>query len=499
VVLAAVTSGVVYLAASRRRALGKSERQRDAIIDALPDLVMQTRADGSIQAVHGGRRASVSPELEARLAPEIEKAMRASESTSFEMPVATDGKGDRWLEVRVSAMASQEGLAIVRDVTDRHLAEADQKKLELQLRHAQRMDAIGQLAGGLAHDFNNLMTAVIAHGELARDSASIDAETREDIDHIIVAARRAAQLTKRLLTFSRRQSIDPKPMSFGDLVKSLDSMIRRLVREAIEVEVRVDPKPCWIIADPGQIEQVIMNLVVNAADAIPVTGKIEITVVPKGESDVELMVRDSGEGMSREVQERLFEPYFTTKDVGKGSGLGLAIVYGVVTQARGRVSVDSALGEGTTVRVVLPTTKAPTAAQVLRSSSPDVEMGTGTVLLVEDDPLVRKAALRGLEKAGYTVVEAQDGSEAVGILAQRRGDIKVVVTDLVMPVMGGRELVQWMTRNHPEVPVVLTSGYAEDTAGLSERVSTFLSKPYSPAELSKAIRDAISGHPQSSG
>ncbi len=500
VLLAGAVAATVRLASKRRDALTRSEARGRAIVDALPDLVVEARADGKVTAVHGGaQRELITPEVEEHLGNEIAEALRTSASHSFEVPVGGEGdQAERWLEVRVSSLAFGEGLALVRDVTDRHEAEDEQRRLETQLRHVQKMEAVGQLAGGIAHDFNNLMTAVIAHAELARASVEVDSEVREDLDQISHVARRATQLTQRLLMFSKREKGEPRPLSMVELVQGLQPMIRRLIRENIELRVKVGADPAWVLADASQLEQVVVNLTMNASDAMPISGRLDLEVharagdPSRGEPSgpcVELVVRDTGIGMTVSTRERLFEPYFTTKELGRGSGLGLAIVYGVVTHARGRIHVESTVGQGTTFRVVLPATAAP--AQVDASKVARVEPGSGTVLLVEDDALVRRAAVRALDRAGYQVIEAEDGQQAVAALAGGRSHIRIVVSDLVMPVMGGRELIEWMSHNHADVPIVLVSGYAEDSHGLQGRVAGILAKPYSPAELTKAVRDAL--------
>lgn len=496
--LAALVAGFVRIAAARREALRRSEARGRAIVDALPDLVLEARADGRITAVHGANRKILTREVESQLGAEIAAALRTSASHGFELPVEVGGEA-RWVEVRVSSLSPGEGIALIRDVTDRREAEGEHRRLETRLRQVQKMEAVGRLAGGIAHDFNNLMTAVLAHAELAR-AASPSAEVLRDLDQIAYVARRAAQLTQRLLTFSRREAGLPRAVNLVEVVVGLQPLVRRLTRETIELSVRVDDEPAWILADPGQLEQVVVNLVVNASEAMPVSGKLELEVSAragdpsKGEpvgACVELMVRDNGVGMTTATRERLFEPYFTTKDE-RGSGLGLPVVYGVVTRARGRIHVESAVGQGTTFRVVFPSVAAPADAP---AAVDGVQAGTGTVLLVEDDPFVRSAALRALARAGYRVLEASHGQEAVALLAEQRGAVDAVVSDLVMPVMGGRELVAWMAVEHARVPVVLVSGYSEDIGGLAERVATVLAKPYSPAELTRAVAEALRRRP----
>jgi signal transduction histidine kinase len=498
VALAALVAGFVRVAATRREALRRSEARGRAIVDALPDLVLEARADGRITAVHGAHRKILTREVESQLGAEIAAALRTSASHGFELPVDVGGE-PRWVEVRVSSLSPGEGIALIRDVTERREAEGAHRRLESQLRQVQKMEAVGRLAGGIAHDFNNLMTAVLAHAELAR-AAAPSPEVLRDLEQIAYVARRAAQLTQRLLTFSRREAGLPRAVNLVEVVVSLQPLVRRLIRETIELSVRVDDDPAWIMADPGQLEQVVVNLVVNASEAMPVAGRLELEVTPrpgdpsKGEpagACVELTVRDNGVGMTTATRERLFEPYFTTKDE-RGSGLGLPVVYGVVTRAGGRIHVESTVGQGTTFRVVFPAVAAPAHAPLIADG---VEPGTGTVLLVEDDPFVRSAAVRALARAGYRVLEAAHGQEAVALLAERRGAVDAVVSDLVMPVMGGRELVAWMAVEHPRVPVVLVSGYSEDIGALAARVASVLAKPYSPADLTRAVASALRRRP----
>ncbi|MFL5561783.1 MAG: ATP-binding protein [Gemmatimonadaceae bacterium] len=391
-------------------------------------------------------------------------------------------------------------LTIVRDVSER-------KRLEDHVRQAQRMEAVGQLAGGVAHDFNNLLTVITSYSAMLLAEQGTAPDVRADLEEIKSAADRAATLTRQLLAFSRRQLLQPRVIDLNELTLNLEKMLSRLLREDIELRTTLDPTLGLVNADPGQLEQVIVNLAVNARDAMPDGGRLTIQTanvrldegfgpLPEaGAGDyVMLAVSDTGHGMTEAVKAHLYEPFFTTKETGKGTGLGLSTVYGIVQQSGGSIWVYSEPGQGTTFKIYLPVAKS--ARTVRNTPVPRVafSVGSETILLVEDEERVRKAARRILEGSGYTVIEAATGAEAVGICKTHPTPIGLVVTDMVMPEMGGRELSAYVGQLRPEAKLLFMSGYTEDAA-LRHNVlapgAMFLDKPFTPVTLTQKVREAL--------
>ena len=396
-------------------------------------------------------------------------------------------------------------LSIVRDVTSR-------KRLEEQLRQSQKMEAVGQLAGGVAHDFNNLLTVIITYGDLLRSARGDDEELRHDLGEIMGAAERAAGLTRQLLAFSRRQLLQPKIVNLTQLTHDLEKMLSRLLPENIELVTNLADPLGSVSADSGQIEQVILNLAVNARDAMPGGGRlvIETSDVELDENSpmlppesaggpfVVLSVTDNGHGMDEATRLKIFDPFFTTKEPGKGTGLGLATVYGIVKQSGGCISVYSEPGLGTAFRVYLPrVTEQPAVPEPVRN--PSEASGFETILLVEDDERVRAAAERVLRSRGYTVITANDGADALNVAGRHIGPIDLVMTDLVMPNIGGRELARQLASVRPKTKVLFMSGYTEDAASRSSLLdagAVFLNKPFTPATLSEKVRETLRGRSQ---
>ncbi len=391
-----------------------------------------------------------------------------------------------------------------RDVRDRRTQEERVRRAEEQLRQAQKMEAIGRLAGGIAHDFNNLLTVISSATEMLMDSTSVDAQARELVDEIDGATERASSLTRQLLSFGRKQILQPEVVDVNALVGSLNRMLRRLISEDIELELSLSVEPVVVKVDPRQLEQVLMNLVINARDAMPGGGRLVIaTDAPEelpealvdageGTSFVRLLVRDSGEGMPHDVALRAFEPFFTTKGKGKGTGLGLATVHGIVTQSGGHVELDSRVGEGTTISIYLPSVDAPVlSSHRTRAGAP---RGGETVLLVDDEDGVRLVAQATLKRHGYRVITARDGGEAWALFRSRVSEIDIVVTDVVMPGKGGRELAEDVTALRPGLPVLFLSGYADDTLirhGVEEGAADLLQKPFLGSELARKVREVL--------
>jgi two-component system cell cycle sensor histidine kinase/response regulator CckA len=392
-------------------------------------------------------------------------------------------------------------LTVARDVSDR-------VRLEEELRHAQRMEAVGRLAGGVAHDFNNLLTVIISYSELILAEAGNDPLLARDIGEIRGAADRAASLTRQLLSFSRRQVLQPAALEVNEVVRGAETLLRRLIGPEIEIVARLDPAAGTVFADRGQLEQVIMNLVVNARDAMPDGGTLtletggvsaaEAPAVARAASAAErfatIVVRDTGKGMDAETMRRIFDPFFTTKEVGRGTGLGLATVHGILQQSGGAIAVESDLGAGSEFRILLPAIAAAVAAHGrgisdgVRDAAP---RGSGRVLLVEDDAAVREGVRRILHGAGYDIIEASDGSAAIDALSTRDGEVDLLLSDIAMPLLDGRELARVVRSQWPELPVILMSGFADpDVLERDVPGVTLLQKPLEAGTLVAAVRSA---------
>jgi two-component system, cell cycle sensor histidine kinase and response regulator CckA len=389
-----------------------------------------------------------------------------------------------------------------------------QRHLEEQLRQSQKMEAVGQLAGGIAHDFNNLLTAILGSTQLLLHNIPPGDPRREDAEEIKLAGLRAAELTRQLLAFSRRQVLAPKVLDLNAVVANIERMLRRLLGEDIELVTSLDPGAGAVNADPGQLEQVLLNLAVNARDAMPAGGRLSIETarftlheehverrhrMPPGDYAC-LVVTDTGVGMDDATQAHLFEPFFTTKEVGKGTGLGLATVYGIVKQSGGYIWVYSEPGRGTTVKVYLPRVRGATepAAPPPHPAAPprEVRGGHETVLLVEDAAPVRALARRSLEACGYRVLDASDGPTALELSARHGEAIDLLVTDVVMPGMSGRELAERLAPGRPSMKVLYTSGYTDDAMvrqGVLNAGVAFLQKPFVPDSLARKVREVLDG------
>ena len=414
------------------------------------------------------------------------------------------------IELSVSAWQAAEATnftVVVRDATERRQAEGVLRQREDQLRQAQKMEAIGRLAGGVAHDFNNLLTAIRGYGELLLEALDQNDSRRTDADEIINAADRAAGLTRQLLLFSRRQVLTPQVLAIEEIVARTENMLRRLIGEDIELTFVSQAGLGSVRGDPGQIEQVLVNLVVNARDAMPSGGRIHIELDQveldggAGESRaagatgryVRLSVADTGSGMTPDVVAQIFEPFFTTKDEGKGTGLGLATVYAIVQQGGGTIEVESQPGAGTTFRICLPQVADLDAVEVPHRDVRPASRGVETILLVEDDERVRALVGSVLRKSGYLVLEAAQGEPALDIARAYAAPIHLLLTDVVMPGMSGRVLSERVTSLRSETRVLFMSGYSDDAMlrhGI-EAGSQFLQKPFSIDALAAKIREVL--------
>jgi PAS domain S-box-containing protein len=397
-----------------------------------------------------------------------------------------------------------------RDVTDRRTAEEALRRSEEELRQSQKMQAIGRLAGGIAHDFNNVLTVIGGYSEMMSRRLSPHDPLYRESEEIRKAARRAASLTRQLLAFSRGQVLQPKIVDVNALVAGVEQMLRRVIGEDVALVTELDPEPGRVRVDPGQLEQVIVNLVVNARDAMPAGGTVTIetrnaphahgAAADAGDAAdgfVTLTVRDTGTGMDAETLDHIFEPFYTTKEVGKGTGLGLAVVYAIVHRSGGTVEVESRTGGGSEFRVLLPRVGEETSPDETPSGSNPPAPGGETVLLAEDEDAVRQLIAAALRSIGYEVLEARDGREALDALERHAGDVHLLVTDVVMPTMGGPELVERVGARSPRTRVLYISGYAESEAvaqSVAEGRAALLSKPFTPDQIARAVRAVLDGH-----
>ena len=501
----------------RRRAdeaVRESERRYRELFENANDLVFTLDLDGRITAINrAGERITGYSREELLGRPVTDLLASGAEAWELETPFqesAIQAKDGRRIPVEIASRLIEDASGpvgvqgIARDVSDR-------RELEEQLRQAQKMEAVGQLAGGVAHDFNNLLTAIMGYGEVAlahADKPSPDGKLRDAVEQIGLAADRASALTRQLLAFSRKQILQPEIVKFDALVSEVDPMLRRLIGEDVEVVTVYGPGIGRVKADPGQISQVLMNLVVNARDAMPNGGTLTIETanadvdeaaarVTGGQPGeyVVLSVSDTGEGMDEEVKSRLFEPFFTTKEQGKGTGLGLAMTYGIVKQSGGFITVDSEPGQGAAFRIYLPRVAPPAEPEEAPEAAPaGVVEGSETVLLVEDEDIVRNLVAEILGTAGYTVLGAADGMQALEVAEKHSGPIHLLLTDVVMPKMSGRELAQRLVTLHGETKVLYTSGYTDGAIvdrGVLQPGTEFIQKPFSFAALTRKVRDVL--------
>jgi len=403
-------------------------------------------------------------------------------------------------------------VATLNDITRRKRAEAEKAELEEKLRQSQRMEAIGTLAGGVAHDFNNLLTVIAGYSDAVMRSLSPGDPNRSKLEQVTHASQRAADLTRQLLAFSRKQVLQPKVLDLNTIIANLSRMLKRLIGEDIELSTHLDPNLSRIQADPGHVEQVLINLAVNARDAMPRGGKLaiqthDVSLSPSlaAEKQIEpghyicVSVSDTGEGIAPEILDRIFEPFFTTKAPGRGTGLGLSTVYGIVKQSNGHIEVLSQLGLGTTMQIYLPR-----AMEIPDEDRAPIGNGCAakakaTVLLVEDETMVRELAVELLRSQGFTVMEAADGLEALDVIAQHPDTIDLVLSDVVMPRMSGAELAKRLLAQHPRLKIIFMSGYPNEAVachGLDANKMLLLRKPFTCDELLQAVGSALQ-HPAS--
>ncbi|MBI4410465.1 MAG: PAS domain S-box protein, partial [Gemmatimonadetes bacterium] len=433
----------------------------------------------------------------------LERVRRDKRIDSSELELRrTDGTPVYVMETLVGVFDERGELTEMRgyllDITER-------KQLEQQLRQSQKMEAVGRLAGGVAHDFNNLLTAIRGYGEMLLGEFDASDPRRKDIEEIKNAAERATSLTRQLLAFSRRQMLELRPVDLNSVVLEMDKLVRRLIGEDIELITILEPELRPVRGDPGQIEQVILNLVVNARDAMPQGGRLTIETAnvdldrqsTRWLSGLQpgaygmLVVSDTGHGMDQEVLAHLFEPFFTTKERGKGTGLGLSTVYGIVRQSGGQITARSELGHGTSFRIYLPQLQEAPAPPPPKPAPQKAQAGSETILVVEDQDAVRSLARRVLQQHGYRVLEARHGGEALRVAQELEGPLHLLLTDIVMPEMGGHELVKRMASLRPDTKVLFMSGYTDQAFVHYEgydAATAFLEKPFTPHSLALKVR-----------
>jgi len=503
-------------------ALRESEERYRTLVEGVRDIIFALSPEGTIaslnpafETITGLRREEwVGQPFERLVHPEdlplalelLGRVVRGEVRPASQFRVRT-AKGDYRVGEFSATPQLHEGrlvgiLGIGRDVTER-------VQLEQQLRQAQKMEAVGRLAGGIAHDFNNILTAITGYADLLLEDLGATDPRRQDADEIHKAADRAAGLTRQLLAFSRQQVLQPTVLEVNKLVSDLEKMLRRLLGEDVELGTRLAPTTGRVKADPGQLEQVIMNLAVNARDAMPNGGKLTLET---GNVDLDeayatdhyparagpfvlLAVSDTGVGMSDETQAHMFEPFFTTKEKGKGTGLGLATVYGIIKQSGGFIWVYSEVGHGTTFKLYLPRVEelAERASQPAQAPA-RAARGTETVLVVEDEAPVRSVARQVLERHGYTVLEAPSAEAALDIVTRYSGAIHLLLTDVVMPGLNGRELANRLAGLRPDARVIFMSGYTDDAVtrhGVLERGSAYVQKPFTPDAIARKVREVL--------
>src|SRR5437016_2581872 len=422
---------------------------------------------------------------------------------------------DRRVQERTAELAKANE-ALQAELAERKRMEKEKTNIEQQLRQAHKMEAIGKLAGGVAHDFNNLVTIITGYSDMLLSRIGPENSTRRELEQIKKAGDRAHSLTRQLLAFSRRQMLQPKVLDLNAVVTNLEPMLQRLIGENIELVIELKPGLGQMKADPGQIEQVIMNLAINSRDAMSQGGKL-LLETDNAELDeayarrhlpmqpgsyVRLAVSDTGCGMDAATQSRIFEPFFTTKEQGKGTGLGLSTVYGIVKQSGGYIWVYSERGQGTTFKIYLPRVVDPADSVPPVTHWSALPQGMETVLLVEDEPEVRWLVRDMLRHLGYTVLEARHGIEAQVLSIHHPGPIHLLITDVVMPQMSGREIAEQLTSEHPETKVLYMSGYTDDAVvrhGVLAAHMAFLQKPFTPESLARKVREVLDGQTSGSG
>ncbi|GEM_PF-4880404 len=515
---------VVY---ARTRDLAASEARVSSIVETAADAIITINNKGKIESVNaaaasifgyepkeiiGGNICTLIPSLQNSECSDS-SALAINESDTFPSRRYIDGRHENGktfpieLSISIMSLGDQKTFTLIaRDMTE-------QKQLEEQLRQAQKMEAVGRLAGGIAHDFNNLLTGVMGYTSILMMRIGKDSPHLKQLGEIKKACERTSSLTKQLLAFSRKQVLTPKVINLNNVIKDFEPMLSPLIGEHIELVTRLDNSLCMIKADPNQLEQLIMNLAVNARDAMPKGGILTIStinaevenhsvtngfashqIISKHDNYVMLTVSDTGQGMDEETKQHLFEPFYTTKALGRGTGLGLATVYGIVEQNGGHIKVNSELNLGTLFNVYFPSVTGEEDARQKPVLTEEMPRGKGTILLVEDEDMVRNFAAETLRMCGYNVFTAANGREALNVYDKHREAIQLLITDVVMPEMSGRELVEQLPVMHPLIKVLFISGYTDDALihhRIFEQRTAFLNKPFNSVTLTHAVRELL--------
>jgi len=489
-----------------------------AVVDTEARLVAWNPAFESFVRGQGGDAPSVgAPVIEAlpggettNLSSQIRTLLEGGEE-AFDTTIERAGTAPEYFDVSARVMRDGAeiagGVIVARNVTER-------RKLEQQVQQAQRLDTVGRLAGGIAHDFNNLLTAILSSASMAREVLPPDHEVQADLADVQLAGERATQLTKQLLAFARRQPVSQQPMELNERVANMERMLSRLVGSEVALRIALGDGLWHLRADGPQLEQVLVNLAVNARDAMPAGGRLTIRTsnrtladaaivsprpMPAGDY-VEIVVTDTGTGMDAETLAHVFEPFYTTKPVGQGTGLGLAMCYGIIRQHHGVIWIESTPGTGTAVYILLPRYEGvvPQVGGRTRSETPaPITTGSETILLVEDEPQVRAVAARALRSAGYRVLEATNGRDGVQVARRERDTVDLIVSDVVMPEMGGKEMVELARQFLPSAAVLFVSGFTAGNFPLASddpSANIFLQKPFTPQELLAMVRQVLDRH-----
>lgn len=510
------------------RYAGTLEQRLEQVLRTVPDVLFSISIDGrelyyvspasthifgltpeQLAADPARWNAVIEPEDWPTVEASRRRAGEDKQIQTIEYRIRLPESGVRWIQTTYAPAGDERGTIIRLDGVSRDITE--RRLLEEQLRLAQKMEAVGTLAGGVAHDFNNMLAAIKSTVQLAMLDLEADSPIRKDLEQADVAVDRASTLTRQLLAFGRKQVLEPRLVDVNTLTAEVATMLGRLIGADVALAVHQAPAPATVLADPGQLEQVLMNLCVNARDAMPQGGILSI-LIDRAIIDehfcavhtwarlgdyVRLTVSDEGEGMDPATQARIFDPFFTTKEMGRGTGLGLAVVYGIVKQHLGLIHVYSEVGKGTTFRIYLPFHDGAPAEAVARAA-PELLGGTETILLAEDDDILRRTATRLLERLGYQVVAVANGREALRALTEGEHGIALAVLDMVMPSMGGLDVLTQARARHPNMACLFTTGYSPAAAQLNSLEglgAAVLSKPYGLQALAECVRRALDERP----
>jgi two-component system, cell cycle sensor histidine kinase and response regulator CckA len=479
-------------------------RQFERLVKSIPDAVIVTDRAAAIRFVNDAALELYGKQIDDLVGVPLGCEVREGLVAEIEIP---RGEERRHCEIRVAACewnGVPAFLVLVRDMTE-------QKRLNQQFQHAQKMEAVGLVAGGVAHDFNNLLLVMLVYAEMLREDYGQDEQRLPAIVEIVHSIERAQGLTRQLLAFSRRQPSETSVVNMGEVVAGMQSMLHRMLSSNIEM-VTVAGEELWpVLVDKGQIEQVFVNLAVNARDAMPSGGRFAVEIenltiasadrATPSEDYVAMHISDTGTGIEPEYLSRIFDPFFTTKERGRGTGLGLSTCYGIVTQAGGSLKVESKLGVGTTFHILLPRTSKEMIPPAASDFAADGLHGRETILIVEDDHAVMRATATTLKKGGYTVLTAANGDEASRLIERQSGVIDLVLSDVVMPQLGGPELAAFLANAHPDIPIIFMTGYSDHPI-VSENGDNKIAKrraimkPFRPSELLSIVREVLDGGAQ---